>query len=134
MPPVAAIPVMRYNGETARDAYMRPLQSCPKKGFCGRGSTKKACDVSATGFTQKRHTLYLYYNRFGRKFQRFFLYKILCISCTRSAITIGLDRKPFIPLSKALRRSSSKAFAVIARMGMPAKAGFCNSRMRRVAV
>ena len=61
-------------------------------------------------------------------------YLILRISCTRSAITMGLDKKPFMPLSKALRRSSSKAFAVIARMGMPARAGFSSSRMRRVAV
>lgn len=36
-------------------------------------STKKACAVSAIGFTQKCHTLYLYHNRFGRKFQRFFV-------------------------------------------------------------
>ena len=61
-------------------------------------------------------------------------YSILRISCTRSAITMGLDKKPFIPLSRALRRSSSKAFAVMARMGIPAKAGFSNSRMRWVAV
>ena len=31
MPPVAAIPVMRYNGQTPRDAYMRPLQTCRKR-------------------------------------------------------------------------------------------------------
>ena len=61
-------------------------------------------------------------------------HKTLRISCTRSAITMGLDRKPFMPHSRALRRSSSKAFAVMARMGMPARAGFSSSRMRRVAV
>ena len=33
MPPVAAIPVMQYNGQTARDAYMRPLQTCRKQAF-----------------------------------------------------------------------------------------------------
>ena len=36
---------------------------------------KKACAVSAIGFTQKHHTLYLYHNRFGRKFQRFLVTK-----------------------------------------------------------
>ena len=30
MPPAAAIPIMRYTGQTARDAYMRPLQTCRK--------------------------------------------------------------------------------------------------------
>ena len=30
MPPVAAIPANRSNGQTARDAYMRPLQTCRK--------------------------------------------------------------------------------------------------------
>ena len=38
MPPVAAKPIMRYNGQTARDAYMRPLQTCRKRpiitGYC----------------------------------------------------------------------------------------------------
>ena len=28
MPPVAATPAMQYNGQTPRDAYMRPLQTC----------------------------------------------------------------------------------------------------------
>ena len=46
-----------------------------------------------------------------------FIYKILCSSCTRSPITMGLDKKPFMPLSKALRRSSSKALAVMATIG-----------------
>ena len=30
MPPVATAPVMRYTGQTARDASMRPLQTCRK--------------------------------------------------------------------------------------------------------
>ncbi len=30
MPPVATAPVMRTNGQTARDAYMRPLQTYRK--------------------------------------------------------------------------------------------------------
>ena len=30
MPPVAAAPTNRPNGQTARDAYMRPLQTCRK--------------------------------------------------------------------------------------------------------
>ena len=33
---------------------------------------KKACGNSATGFTQKRHTLYVYYSRFGWRFQMIF--------------------------------------------------------------
>ena len=33
MPPVAAVPILRYNGKTARDAYMRPLQTCRKFAF-----------------------------------------------------------------------------------------------------
>ncbi len=71
---------------------------------------------------------------FDKLTEKIAYYSILRISCTRSAITMGLVRKPFMPLSRALRRSSSKAFAVMARMGMPARAGFFNSRMRRVAV
>ena len=35
-------------------------------------SAKNACGVSATGFTQKRHTLYAYYNGWDGKFQMFF--------------------------------------------------------------
>ena len=35
-------------------------------------SEKRACGAPATGFTQKRHTLYAYYNRCERKFQIFF--------------------------------------------------------------
>ena len=61
-------------------------------------------------------------------------HKILCNSCTRSPITIGLDKKPFIPLSSALRRSSSKALAVMARMGSVARAGSSSARICRVAV
>ncbi|WP_308000255.1 hypothetical protein, partial [uncultured Gemmiger sp.] len=30
MPPVAANPANRPDGQTARDAYMRPLQTCRK--------------------------------------------------------------------------------------------------------
>ena len=30
MPPVAATPAMRTNGQTPRDAFMRPLQTCRK--------------------------------------------------------------------------------------------------------
>ena len=33
MPPVAAARILRYNGKTARDAYMRPLQTCRKFAF-----------------------------------------------------------------------------------------------------
>ena len=35
---------------------------------------------------------------------------------------IGLDKKPFMPLASALRRSSSKGLAGMARMGVPASA------------
>ena len=38
-------------------------------------SAKNACGVSATGFTQKRHTLWAYYNGWGGKFQMFFAVK-----------------------------------------------------------
>ena len=30
MPPVAAARILRYIGKTARDAFMRPLQTCRK--------------------------------------------------------------------------------------------------------
>ena len=33
MPPVAADPAMQHNGQTARDAFMRPLQTCRKFAF-----------------------------------------------------------------------------------------------------
>ena len=42
MPPVAAIPVIQPNGQTARDAYMRPLQTRRKyrtiTGLCGNNN------------------------------------------------------------------------------------------------
>ena len=63
-----------------------------------------------------------------------FIYKILCSSCTRSSITMSLDKKPFMPLSKALRRSSSKALAVMAMIGSFARAGSSSARIFRVAV
>ena len=62
------------------------------------------------------------------------VHKILCSSCTRSPITMGLDKKPFMPLSSALRRSSSKALAVMARIGSVARAGSSSARICRVAV
>jgi len=34
--------------------------------------TQKACGCSATGFTQKRHTLYAYYSRGKSEFQMIF--------------------------------------------------------------
>ena len=33
MPPVAAVPANQSNGQTARDAFMRPLQTCRKFAF-----------------------------------------------------------------------------------------------------
>ena len=39
-------------------------------------SAKNARSTSATGFTQKRHTLYAYYNGWSGKFQMFFAEKI----------------------------------------------------------
>ena len=65
---------------------------------------------------------------------RRFIYKILRSSCIRSSITMGFDKKPFMPLSKALRRSSSKALAVMARIGSFARAGSSSARIFRVAV
>ena len=59
-------------------------------------------------------------------------HKILCSSCTRSPITMGLDKKPFMPLSNALRRSSSNALAVMARIGSFARAGSSSARIVRV--
>ena len=47
---------------------------------------------------------------------------------------MGLDKKPFMPLSKALRRSSSNALAVMARIGIFARAGSSSARICRVAV
>ena len=61
-------------------------------------------------------------------------HKILCSSCTRSPITMGLDKKPSMPLSNALRRSSSNALAVMARIGSFARAGSSSARIVRVAV
>ena len=37
---------------------------------------KKACGCSATGFTQKRHTLYAYYSRGKSEFQMIFLHPV----------------------------------------------------------
>ena len=43
-------------------------------------STQKSAWYSATGFTQKRHTLYAYYSGFGRKFQVFFFTKFRVVT------------------------------------------------------
>ena len=48
-----------------------PMKFSPILPFLTR-FRKKACGCSATGFTQKRHTLYAYYSGFGRKFQMIF--------------------------------------------------------------
>ena len=40
--------------------------------FLTRFRKKKARGCSAAGFTQKRHTLYIYYSGFGWKFQMLF--------------------------------------------------------------
>ena len=45
--------------------------------------------------------------------------KMLCGVWITSSMSMGLERKPFMPASIAAFRSSSKALAVIARMGMP---------------
>ena len=71
---------------------------------------------------------FLFYPAFRVRF-RHPVHKILCSSCTRSPITMGLDKKPFMPLSKALRRSSSKALAVMARIGSFARAGSSSARI-----
>ena len=54
-------------------------------------------------------------------------------SAISSLMTTGLAMWPFIPAAKAFCLSSSKALAVIARMGMPATAGLGSFRIRRVA-
>ena len=71
---------------------------------------------------------FLFYPAFRVRF-RHPVHKILCSSCTRSPITMGLDKKPFMPLSSALRRSSSKALAVMARIGSFARAGSSSARI-----
>ena len=43
MPPVAAVPVIRTNGKTARDAYMRPLQTCRKYHINTKYCNNKKC-------------------------------------------------------------------------------------------
>ena len=63
----------------------------------------------------------------------YYFYRIFCSSCTNSSMMIGLDRKPFMPHSSAFFLSSSKALAVMARIGIPARSGFSSARICRVA-
>ena len=48
-----------------------PMKFSPILPFLTR-FRKKACGYSATGFTQKRHTLYAYYSRGKSEFQMIF--------------------------------------------------------------
>lgn len=48
-----------------------PMKFSPILPFLTR-FRKKACGCSATGFTQKRHTLYAYYSRGKSEFQMIF--------------------------------------------------------------
>ena len=50
-----------------------------------------------------------------------------------SSMLMGLDRKPFMPHSSALFRSSSKALAVMARIGIFTSAGSGSARICLVA-
>ena len=50
-----------------------PMEFSPILPFLTR-FRKKACGCSATGFTQKRHTLYVYYSRGKSEFQMIFLH------------------------------------------------------------
>ena len=54
-------------------------------------------------------------------------------TCSRCGISSGFAIWPFIPAFSAFCRSSSKAFAVIAKMGMPAFAASGRARICRVA-
>ena len=58
------------------------------------------------------------------------LFSTFVNALTSSSMTMGLDKNPFIPASMACLRSSSKALAVMARMGM----GLCVWRICFVAV
>ena len=49
-----------------------PMKFSPILPFLTRFRKKRRVAVSPTGFTQKRHTLYVYYSRFGWRFQIFF--------------------------------------------------------------
>ena len=51
-----------------------------------------------------------------------------------SSITIGLDKKPFMPQSNARFRSSSNTLVVMATIGTAARTGSSSARMRWVAV
>ena len=55
------------------------------------------------------------------------------ITAQSSCVSSGLETKPSIPASIARLRSSSKALAVIAMIGMRESAGSFSCRMRRVA-
>ena len=49
-----------------------PMKFSPILPFLTRFRKKRRVAASPTGFTQKRHTLYVYYSRFGWRFQIFF--------------------------------------------------------------
>ena len=54
-------------------------------------------------------------------------------TCSRCRISSGFAIWPFMPARRAFCRSSSKALAVMAKMGTPALRGSDRARMRRVA-
>ena len=65
---------MRKSMKTRTYAFLLhdlPMKFSPILPFLTR-FRKKACGCSATGFTQKRHTLYAYYSRGKSEFQMIF--------------------------------------------------------------
>ena len=100
MPPVAATPAMQYNGQTPRDAYMRPLQTCRQicttRKTAGLGN-KKHCPRDFTA-KQKRggHCPASFFIKRRRKTER------LAVSCNETEPTpLQADALPSDPAGRS---------------------------------
>ena len=106
---------------------------CARKGAAVPGASGTPPPTTRSAKSRLYKNAAVSYDTAAILFAICFLYRIFRSSCTNSSMMIGLERKPFMPQSRALFLSSSKALAVMARIGMPARAGFSSARICRVA-
>lgn len=85
-------------------------------------SAKNAWGVSATGFTQKRHTLYPYYNGRGGKFQMFFTKN------RRPKTGADLRILPYLTYSITTRRLGSTPVEWVVMFSMSCRAAWITWR------
>lgn len=106
-------------GYWLRTGFLRFCQNIyrlPFVRFCTDSTNKKT-----RTFIKKKERPCIFVCRFSVNFISFFAcYRYFIITRSKTFISIGLATWSFMPASSAACRSSEKAFAVIARMGISA--------------